>query len=70
MGISAGSRGSAGVIQACDRRKHNNNNDNNNNKEDPLIEIVRTHHHKINSVILQTARRLKGELQRGTIQKK
>jgi len=32
-------------------------------KEDLLIQTVRTHHH-INSTILQTARRLKRELQR------
>jgi riboflavin synthase len=38
-------------------------------KEDPLIQIVRTHHHNINSAVLQTARRLKRELGRGTRQR-
>jgi hypothetical protein len=28
-------------------------------KEDPLIQVVRTHQHNINSAVLQTARRLK-----------
>jgi hypothetical protein len=32
-------------------------------KEDPLIQIVRTHHHNINSTILRAARHLKTELQ-------
>jgi hypothetical protein len=36
-------------------------------KADRLIQTVRTHHH-INSTMLQTARRLKRELQRGTKQ--
>ena len=36
-------------------------------KEDILIQIVRTHQH-IKSTMLQTARRLKRELQRGTRQ--
>jgi hypothetical protein len=38
-------------------------------KEDPLIQTVRTHEHIINSAVLQTARLLKRELQRGTRQK-
>ena len=38
-------------------------------KEDPLIQIVRMHHHSINSAALQTARRLKRELGRGTGQR-
>jgi riboflavin synthase len=37
-------------------------------KEDLLIQIVRTHQHNINSTMLQTAKRLKRELQRGTRQ--
>ena len=37
-------------------------------KEDLLIQIVRTHQHNINSTMLQTARRLRRELQRGTRQ--
>ena len=37
-------------------------------KEDPLIKIVRTHGNIINSAVLQTARRLKTEVQRGTRQ--
>jgi len=37
-------------------------------KEDQLIQIVRTHHHNINSAMLQTARRLKRELGKGTRQ--
>jgi hypothetical protein len=36
-------------------------------KEDPLIQIVRRHQH-ITSAMLQTARRLKSEVQRGTRQ--
>jgi len=36
-------------------------------REDLLIQTVRTHHH-INSTMLQTARRLKRELQRRTRQ--
>jgi hypothetical protein len=39
-------------------------------KEDPLIQIVRTHQHNINSAVLQTARYLKTEIQSGTIQTK
>jgi DNA topoisomerase VI subunit B len=35
-------------------------------KEDPLIQVVRTHQHNIDSAVLQTARRLKTELQRET----
>jgi len=35
-------------------------------KEDPLMQIGRTHQHNINSAVLQTARRLKTEVQRGT----
>ena len=35
-------------------------------KEDPLIKIVITHEHNINSTLLQTARRLKTEVMRGT----
>jgi len=35
-------------------------------KEDPLIQVVRTHQHNTNSAVLQTARCLKTELQRGT----
>ena len=35
-------------------------------KEDPLIQVVRTHNHNINSAMLQTARRLKIETQRET----
>jgi hypothetical protein len=37
-------------------------------KEDLLKRIVRTHQHNINSTMLQTPRRLKRELQRGTRQ--
>ena len=37
-------------------------------KEYPLIQIVRKHQHSINSAMLQTARCLKTELQRGTRQ--
>jgi hypothetical protein len=37
-------------------------------KEDPLIQIVRTHQHNINSAVLQTARYLKTEIQSGTRQ--
>jgi len=37
-------------------------------KEDPLIQIVRTHQHNINSAVLQTARRLKTDVQRETRQ--
>jgi len=33
-------------------------------KEDPLIHIVRTHQHDINSAVLQTARNLKTGVQR------
>ena len=35
-------------------------------KEDPLIQVVRTHQHNINSALLQTARCLKSEVQRET----
>ena len=35
-------------------------------KEDPLIQIVRTYQHNINSAVLQTAKRLKTEEQWGT----
>jgi hypothetical protein len=35
-------------------------------KEDPLIQIVRTHHHNTNSAMLQTARCLRTEAQRDT----
>jgi len=38
-------------------------------KEELLIQIVRTHHHIINSAMLQTERRLKRELGRGTKQR-
>ena len=37
-------------------------------KEYPLIQIVRKHQHKMNSAMLQTARCLMTELQRGTRQ--
>jgi hypothetical protein len=37
-------------------------------KEELLIQNVRTHQHNINSTMLQTARRLKRQLQRGTRQ--
>jgi len=37
-------------------------------KEYPLIQIVRKHQHNIDSAMLQTARCLKTELQRGTRQ--
>ena len=33
-------------------------------KEDPLIQVVRTHQHKIDSALLQIARCLKAEVQR------
>jgi hypothetical protein len=33
-------------------------------KEDPLIQAVRTHHHSINSALLQAARRLKTIIER------
>jgi len=63
-------RKSARQVQACDKRQYNNNNDNNNNsrQEDPLIQIVRKHQDTINSAMLQRARRLKTDLQRGTRQ--
>jgi hypothetical protein len=35
-------------------------------KEDPLVEVVRTHQHNTDSAVLQTARCLKTEVQRGT----
>jgi hypothetical protein len=35
-------------------------------KEDPLTQVVRTHQHNIDSAVLQTARRLKTEVQRET----
>jgi len=35
-------------------------------KEDPLIQVVRIHQHNIASTVLQTARRLKTEVQRET----
>jgi hypothetical protein len=35
-------------------------------KEDPLIQVIRTHQHNTDSVVLQTARRLKTEVQRET----
>jgi len=35
-------------------------------KEDPLIQVVRTHQHNIDSALLQTARCLKTELQKET----
>ena len=35
-------------------------------KEDPLIQVVRTHQHNINSAVLQTARCLKIETHRET----
>jgi riboflavin synthase len=38
-------------------------------KEDPLIQTVRTHHHNINSAMLQTERRLKRKLGTGTRQR-
>ena len=37
-------------------------------EEDPLIQIVRMHQHNTNSVVLQTARCLKTEVERGTRQ--
>jgi hypothetical protein len=37
-------------------------------KEDPLTQTVRTHQHNINLSLLQTARRLKMAVQRGTKQ--
>jgi len=37
-------------------------------KEDTLIQIVRMHQHNINSVVLQIARRLKTEVEKGTRQ--
>jgi hypothetical protein len=37
-------------------------------KEDPLIQAVRTHQHNIDPAVLHTARRLKTEVQRETIQ--
>jgi hypothetical protein len=38
-------------------------------KEDPLIQVVRTHQHNNDSAVLQTARRLKTEVQRETKKK-
>ena len=38
-------------------------------KEDPLIKFVRTHQLNINSAVLQTAKRLKRAVQRGTKQR-
>jgi len=35
-------------------------------KENPLIQVVRTHQHNTDSAVLQTARRLKTEVQRET----
>jgi len=35
-------------------------------KEDPLIQVVRTHQHKTDSAVLQTARCLKTEIQKET----
>ena len=35
-------------------------------KEDPLIQVVRTHQHNIDSALLETARCLKTEVQRET----
>ena len=35
-------------------------------KEDPLIQVVRTHQHNINSAVLQIARCLKTEVQKET----
>jgi len=35
-------------------------------KEDPLIQVVITHQHNSDSAVLQTARCLKTEIQRGT----
>ena len=35
-------------------------------KEDPLIQVVRTHQHNTDSAVLQTARRLKTEVQKET----
>jgi len=35
-------------------------------KEDPLLQVVRTHQHNTNSAVLQTARRLKTEVQKET----
>jgi len=35
-------------------------------KEDPLIQIVRTHQHNTDSLVLQTARCLKTEVQKET----
>ena len=35
-------------------------------KEDPLIQVFRTHQYNTDSAVLQTARCLKTELQRGT----
>jgi len=35
-------------------------------KEDPLIQVVRTHQHNTDSAVFQTARCLKGEVQRET----
>jgi hypothetical protein len=37
-------------------------------KEDPLIQVVRMHQHNIHSVVLQTARCLKTEVETGTRQ--
>jgi hypothetical protein len=39
-------------------------------KEDPLIQVVRIHQHNTNSSVLQTARCLKTEVQRETIEMK
>jgi len=35
-------------------------------KEDPLIQVVRTHHHNSDSAVLQTARCLMTEVQKET----
>jgi hypothetical protein len=35
-------------------------------KEDPLIQVVGTHQHNTDSAVLQTARRLKTEVERET----
>jgi hypothetical protein len=67
------------VNRAATEIEHNNNNNNNikditklveyvDRKEGPLKQTVRTHQHNISSAVLQTARRLKTESQRGARQ--
>jgi hypothetical protein len=69
-----------GGLKHNNSNSNNNNNNNNNNnaveitklveyvdrKQDSLIQVVRTHQHNTDSVVLQTARCLKTEAQKET----